>query len=164
MRTLYSFATICVFGALSALLPACGSSDDSKPSGAAGSGNTAGSSAAGSGNTAGSAPVGDATKGSAVYQSQVCGSCHGGDAEGGNGPNITMSKTAGIGNWTYQQFHDAVRKAVDEDGKPLCALMASYAESDISEASMADLYAFIKSKPVNDTVNKGTYVTSGVCK
>ena len=81
----------------------------------------------------------------------------GSNAQGKEGPNITMSKTAGIGAWTYQQFHDAVRLAKDKDGTDLCVFMTKFPESEITEAGMQDLYAFIGSKPVSDVVNKGSY-------
>jgi len=132
LRILHSFATICLFGAaLAAALPAC--SSDPAPA---------------------DDPVG---RGAKVWSDQICGSCHGEDAKGKEGPNITMSKTAGIGNWTYQQFHDAVRLAKDTDGTNLCVFMASFTEGEISEAQMKDLYAYVQSKPISDVVNKGTY-------
>jgi hypothetical protein len=83
--------------------------------------------------------------------------CHGADAQGGGGPNITMSMTAGIGSWTYQQFYDAVRSAKGKDGTDLCLLMTKFETKDVSDSGMQDLYAFLKSKPVVDTVNRGTY-------
>jgi len=100
--------------------------------------------------------VGDAAKGATVYNNLVCGSCHGSDAKGFSGPNITASVTAGIGSWTYQQFHDALRTNRDKDGRQLCVFMSTYAESDISEPSMVDLWAYLRSLPVSDVVNKGT--------
>ncbi len=102
--------------------------------------------------------------GATIYTGQVCNTCHGPDGSGNQGPNITLSTTAGIGSWTYQQFHDAVRLAKRNDGTPLCVLMLSYNETDISEQGIADLYAFLKSQPINDTPQKGSYVTSGACQ
>jgi len=63
--------------------------------------------------------------------------------------------TAGIGSWTYQQFHDAVRSAKDKDGSDLCFFMVPFDATSVSESGMQDLWAFLKSKN-NDTVNKGT--------
>jgi len=71
------------------------------------------------------------------------------------GPNITLSKTAGIGNWTFAQFSAAVRSGKDEDGTDLCASMTRFSASVIDDAAMADLYAYIKTKPINDTVASG---------
>lgn len=132
MRILHSFATICLFGAaVAAVLPAC-SSDPATGDDAV-------------------------SRGAKVWADQACDTCHGSNAQGKEGPNITMSKTAGIGAWTYQQFHDAVRLAKDKDGTDLCVFMTKFPESEITEAGMQDLYAFIGSKPVSDVVNKGSY-------
>lgn len=168
LRTLHSFATVCVISAaIAALLPACGSSDDPTPGGTAGAGSVAGASGstAGATNTAGAsnAGTGDATKGKAVYTTGACNTCHADDGKGSQGPNITPSKTAGIGSWTYQQFHDAMRTGKAEDGTQLCTLMPLFAEKDISEASMQDLWAYVKSFPVSDVEQKGSYVTMGFC-
>ena len=132
MRILHSFATICLFGAgLAAALPAC--SSDPASSGD---------------------PV---ARGAEVWADQGCDTCHGSDAKGREGPNITMSTTAGIGAWSYQQFHDAVRLAKGKDGVALCQFMTKFEESDISEAGMQDLHAYIKSLPISDVVNRGSY-------
>ena len=96
------------------------------------------------------------TQGAAVY-TQQCGVCHGADAHGKEGPNITMSRTAGIGDWTYQQFRDAVRLSVRPNGAELCPLMTRFSPSDISDASMQDLYAYLQCRPISDTLNRGTY-------
>lgn len=153
MRTLHGFATVCLFtAALAALLPACSSTTDSG-GGGGGSPGAAGSTSTGGSSSTG---TGDAAKGATLYGSQ-CASCHGPDAAGNQGPNITLSMTAGIGSWTYPQFHDAVRSAKGKDGMPLCQFMSAFTDKDVSESGMQDLYAFLKSKPINDTVNKGTY-------
>jgi cytochrome c553 len=161
---LHSFATICVFGAaIAASLPACSSSDP-ETGGSAGGAAKAGASGAGAPATAGSngvagapATVGDATKGAAVWTSQACASCHGENAAGNFGSNITMSMTAGIGAWSFQQFSDAMRLGKRPDGSMLCDTMSRFAVKDISDAGMADLHAYIKTKPVSDVPNKGTY-------
>ena len=153
-----------ISAAIAALLPACSSSDDPSPGGTAGAAPTAGAgSVAGAANTAGasSTGMGDATKGKAVYGTAVCASCHLEDGKGREGPNITPSMTAGIGSWTYQNFHDAMRTGMTKDGKTLCFLMPTFAEKDISESSMQDLWAYVKSFPISDVVQKGTYVTMG---
>ena len=151
MRTLYSFATVCVFGAAFSLLPACGSTTD-EPTPATG-GSASGGAASG-GASGGGASNGDPAKGATIYSTN-CVSCHGSDAAGKEGPNITMSMTAGIGSWTYQQFSDAVHTGKDKDGTQLCPLMTMFPE--IVDPGLKDLYAFIKSKPISDVVNKGTY-------
>ena len=135
MRTLPSFATICLLGtALAALLPAC--SSDAEPT-----------------------PTDPVAKGEAIWLNKDvdCGSCHGPDAKGLYGPNITNSMTAGIGGWTLAQFTGAVRNGVDEKGVALCASMTTFTAAEINDAQMSDLFAYIKSKPVSDVPNTGTF-------
>ena len=112
----------------------------------------------GAGPSAGaSAAMGDAARGAAIYAQQTCGSCHGLNAAGNQGPNITPSLTAGIGAWTFRQFHDAVRFGKDRDGSPLCPLMVPFSEGAISEQGIVDLHAFLRAKPAIDIPNKGSY-------
>ena len=51
--------------------------------------------------------------------------------------------------------------AKDKDGTELCPLMTdvpgNVTPRALSEAQIADLYAYIKSKPISDVPNKGTY-------
>ncbi|HEY3256057.1 MAG TPA: c-type cytochrome [Polyangiaceae bacterium] len=97
------------------------------------------------------------SRGASIYLEQACGSCHGDNAAGAQGPNITFSSTAGIGRWSYQQFRDSLRLARRPDGTELCALAAPYPETDLSEREILDLYAFLMSKPIVNVVNRGTY-------
>jgi len=149
-----------VFGsAIAALLPGCSGSDDPQPTGGAGSSAQAGMSGSSAGMTAAAGSsatgVGDATKGMAVWTQQACNSCHGPAGAGDYGPNITFSTTAGIGAWTQAQFNAAVRTGVDTDGTMLCLSMTRF--PSISDASMADLFAYLKAQPINDTKNPGTF-------
>jgi cytochrome c553 len=157
---LHSFATICVLSAaVAALLPACSSTDDPVTGGAGASaaGAPAATAGAAGAGTAGAATAGDPTKGSAVYTSQACGSCHGTDAKGSHAPNITFSKTAGIGAWTYQQFSDAMRVGKGADGQMLCLTMSKYTAAEITDPSLQDLYAYLGSLPISDTPLQGDY-------
>ncbi len=180
MRTLQSFLTFgFVCAALSASLAACSSDSDSSTgaAGAAGTptGEVPGAGAGGAATSAGGAgPAtgggggmmaasevpGDATNGATLYASSslICNSCHGANAEGGIGPNITASVTAGIGSWTQAQFFNAVRNKKSRSGKDLCSFMVAFPVSSVSDQGIYDIYAFVKSK-TNDTVNKG----SGMC-
>lgn len=137
--------------------------------GTAGSG-TAGSGAGGSGTAgsgtagAGTGPTGNAANGLAAYKKSTaaCNGCHGEMGEGMGGPNITGSKTAGIGNWTQAQFTTAVRQAKNRSGTMLYALMMPYNASTVSDQDVADIYAFLISKPV-ETPNPGSYCSGGQC-
>ena len=104
--------------------------------------------------------VGNATNGKVVYtdaKNGACDSCHGPTAAGMLGPNITLSVANGIGSWTQQQFHDAVRLGKNKDGTMLCAQMLPFEEKYVSEQGIADLYAYLKSLPVVDVHQQGTY-------
>jgi cytochrome c553 len=156
-----------VFGAAFAVLAGCSANPEETPGGSAGtahggasSGGAAHGGASSGGASSGGAASGDATKGATVY-SINCTSCHGADAAGNQGPNITMSMTAGIGSWTYAQFENAVRLGKAKDGTTqLCSLMTMFAEKDISEPSMLDLWAYLKSKPISDVPQKGSFCGS----
>lgn len=56
--------------------------------------------------------------------------------------NITPSKTHGIGNYTLQQFSDALRKGVRADGQHLYPAMPYTAYARVSDADTAALYAY----------------------
>lgn len=56
--------------------------------------------------------------------------------------NITPSKTAGIGNYTEQQFSDAVRKGIRADGKHLYPAMPYTAYAQVTDADVQALYAY----------------------
>ncbi|HKO50744.1 MAG TPA: c-type cytochrome [Polyangiaceae bacterium] len=175
MRTLHSFATVCVLGAALAALvttSAC-SSDDPAPTNTAGAAGTPG--AAGAPATAG-APgaagggttlTGDATRGAALWVKPTlgCDSCHGLHAEGGNAPNITKSVTGGIGAFTQAQFHNSVRKALTKEGVPLCTAMIALSPQDASDQDIADMYAYQQAQPAVDTpVASPAFCASMCCK
>jgi mono/diheme cytochrome c family protein len=56
--------------------------------------------------------------------------------------NITPSRSAGIGNYTLQQFADALRKGVRADGGHLYPAMPYTAYAKVSDADIAALYAY----------------------
>ena len=59
--------------------------------------------------------------------------------------NITPSKTAGIGNYTLEEFDNAVRKGVRKDGGNLYPAMPYTSYSKISDDDMKALYAYFMS-------------------
>jgi mono/diheme cytochrome c family protein len=56
--------------------------------------------------------------------------------------NITPSKAHGIGNYTEQQFADALRKGVRADGQPLYPAMPYTAYTIMTDADVHALYAY----------------------
>jgi len=101
--------------------------------------------------------MGDVTEGAKVWVMIACPSCHGENAAGLYGRNITPSRTAGIGAWNYKQFYTALHYGTDPDGRQLCAAMPRFSESEISERGTKNLYAYLSSKPAVDTPNTGTF-------
>jgi hypothetical protein len=178
LKVMHSLAAICIFGAgFAALLPACGGTDSPPPSGDAGAPGVAGSNAATAGSnaatagsnaatagstssaggpSAGGSSVGSVANGATVWAKEACATCHGESAAGLYAPNITFSTTAGIGTWTEPQFRDAVRLGKDPRGVDLCMSMTRYSASEINDAAMADLYAYLRSKPTSDVKMQGS--------
>jgi len=98
----------------------------------------------------------------------ACYTCHGIAGEGLHGPNITFATGAsfgtGIGGWTEQQFHGAVRDGVWKDGTPLCLLMAKVPATGPASASdqdIADIYAYLMSVPPVMRQQPGDYCPLG---
>lgn len=56
--------------------------------------------------------------------------------------NITPSRSHGIGNYTLQQFSDALRKGVRADGQHLYPAMPYTAYAKVTDADVAALYAY----------------------
>jgi hypothetical protein len=85
-----------------------------------------------------------------------------------HGPNITFATGAvlgsGIGGWTEQQFHGALRDGVWRDGTPLCLLMAKVpanGAASVSDQDIADIYAYLMSVPPVTSPQQGDYCPSG---
>lgn len=56
--------------------------------------------------------------------------------------NITPSKTDGIGNYTYEQFSDAVRKGIRADGAHLYPAMPYTSYAQVTDDDMKALYVY----------------------
>ncbi|MFZ2900341.1 MAG: c-type cytochrome [Saprospiraceae bacterium] len=60
-------------------------------------------------------------------------------------PNLTPSKAYGLGNWTAEQFHTAVRMGVRPDGTQLKRQMPRYAA--LEDAEIAAIWAYLQTVP-----------------
>ena len=80
------------------------------------------------------APKGDAKAGEQPYRAKLCYFCHGNNGEGGFGPDI-----AGGRGLTWEQFKRPIRKP--------WGVMLNYTEGQLSDQQIADIYAFIQTKP-----------------
>ena len=110
------------------------------------------------------AEPGNPTNGASLFRSPSlgCSTCHGDNAEGDLGPNITGNLTAGIGGWTLSDFRDAVRSGTNRKGAALCAQMQPFPASSLSEQGIADLYAFTQSQD-SSIAQVGVYCTGNGC-
>ena len=80
------------------------------------------------------APKGDPQNGEAVYRQKLCRLCHGDNGEGGFGPDL-----AGGRGLTFSQFEHTIRKP--------WGVMLSYTEGQLPDQAVADIYAFLRTKP-----------------
>ena len=69
-------------------------------------------------------------------------------------PNISMSKQAGIGGWSDEQFAKAVLLGLDEAGKHYYPAFPYNAYTNMSAQDIADLFAWIKTVTPSDSLNK----------
>ncbi len=79
-------------------------------------------------------PVGNPEAGAAAWNRMFCDRCHGKEAEGGFGPDL-----AGGRGLTWEQFRHQIREP--------WGMMLSYTERQLPDAVLADIQAFVKSKP-----------------
>lgn len=84
------------------------------------------------------APAGDAAAGKEKFTA-TCAGCHGANAEGGVGPALKVTNT-----WTDAQFHTAIREGRAPD-KTLSAMMPHFSTTQVTDADIANIHAFIKS-------------------
>lgn len=81
-----------------------------------------------------SAQEGDAQAGSVHWRARYCGNCHGSQAEGAYGPDL-----AGGRGLTFEQVKRAIRQP--------WGVMPAYTETQLSDAQIADVLAFLRSRP-----------------
>ncbi len=107
--------------------------------------------------------AGDAYRGAYLARSSGCIACHTNTAQssaplaGGAPldtpfgsfvpPNITPDLVGGIGNWTLDQFADALRQGVRPDGKAYYPAFPYEFYADMSDQDVADLWAAIQTVP-----------------
>lgn len=70
------------------------------------------------------------------------------------GPNITPHPEAGIGRWTEADFARAMRHGVRPDGANYFPAFPYASFNRITEADLADLWAYLRSLPQNDRANQ----------
>ena len=104
-------------------------------------------------------------RGQYLFSAGGCGGCHGEPSPAGglgldtpfgrfNVPNITPDKTHGIGGWSEADFRTALRKGIGPDGSYLFPVFPFTSFTAMSDADIADLYAYVMSLPPAPTANK----------
>lgn len=108
-------------------------------------------------------------RGKYLFDAAGCGSCHGGDQagatpSGGLGldtpfgrfyvPNITPDKQHGIGAWSAADFHTAVRSGIGPSGDYLFPVFPFTSFTNLTDADIGDLYAYLMSLPASAEANK----------
>jgi mono/diheme cytochrome c family protein len=108
-------------------------------------------------------------RGKYLYDAADCGGCHGGDQNGappagGLGldtpfgtfyvPNITPDREHGIGSWSEEDFHRALRQGVAPGGVRLFPVFPFTSFTHMSDSDVADLYAYLTSLPAVAQPNK----------
>lgn len=96
---------------------------------------------ASSGGAAAAGGSGDASAGKEVFASN-CAGCHGADAKGQVGPNLTTAD--GPKAWDGATFLTAIREGKTPE-KTLQPMMPRFTEAQVSDKQAADVHAFIKS-------------------
>ncbi len=107
--------------------------------------------------------AGDAYRGAYLARSSGCIACHTNTAQSGAPlaggapldtpfgsfvpPNITPDLVGGIGNWTLDQFADALRQGVRPDGNAYYPAFPYEFYADMSDQDVADLWAAIQTVP-----------------
>ncbi len=99
-------------------------------------------------------------RGEQIARAGDCAACHQSATKGGKtysggyviaspmggivAPNITPSKTAGIGDWSFADFDRAMRKGLSKDGHRLYPAMPYTEYQGVSDADMRALYAYLQ--------------------
>jgi mono/diheme cytochrome c family protein len=115
-------------------------------------------------------PRGDAKRGAYVFAAADCESCHtdkkakGAFLAGGPpmvtdfgtffAPNITPDKKSGLGSWTYDQFHRAMREGKGKDGELLYPVFPYPSFTGMADQDIADLWAYLKTVPASAQPSK----------
>jgi mono/diheme cytochrome c family protein len=106
----------------------------------------------------GNAPAGNMQNGEKIFTAEKCANCHGAQGEGGTGQ--IAAPRIGPPGFGLAMFLDAVRNAK--------APMPSFSTSEVSDAALADVFAFLSSKtapppPVGNAANGKTVFMRAGC-
>ena len=119
---------------------------------------------------AASEPRGDAKRGAYVFAAADCENCHtdkkakGAFLAGGPAmvtdfgtffaPNITPDKAHGLGSWSYEDFHRAVREGKGKGGELLYPVFPYPSFTGMTDQDIADIWAYLKTVPAQATPSR----------
>ncbi len=109
-------------------------------------------------------------RGAYLFAAADCGGCHtdrkhnGAPLAGGRAlstpfgvfysPNITPDRNAGIGAWSLDEFRRALRVGIRPDGAALYPVFPFTSFTGMSDADIADLYAYVMVQPPSPVPDK----------
>lgn len=115
-------------------------------------------------------PKGDAKRGAYIFAAGDCENCHTnkkakGPFLGGGppmvtdfgtfyAPNISSDKTFGLGGWTYEQFHRAMREGKGRKGELLYPVFPYPSFTGMTDQDIADLWAYLRTTPAAPVASK----------
>jgi len=70
------------------------------------------------------------------------------------GPNITSDKEHGIGDWSEADLRRALREGIGREGEHLFPVFPFPSFTGMTDADIADLYAYLQSRPAVATASK----------
>ena len=114
---------------------------------------------------------GDKSKGAYIYVAAGCANCHASQGSsdkmilaGGQAfetdfgtfyaPNVSMSKSHGIGNWNVENFSAAVRDGVSPEGRHYFPAFPYTAYAKMTDPDLVDLWTFWQTLPASEEENK----------
>lgn len=115
--------------------------------------------------------TGDATRGETVFTAAGCASCHhtkGSEDKlvltGGQefvsdfgtfyAPNISSSAAEGIGDWSLEEFANAVTRGVSPEGQHYYPAFPFTAYTKMEDQDLVDLWAYMQTLPTSDVASK----------
>ena len=118
---------------------------------------------------------GDARKGQYLAAIAGCAGCHTDDKPGATpyaggraittpfgkfyGPNLTPHPQAGLGRWTPQDFHKAIRLGERPDGAHYYPVFPYASFTGMTDADIGDLWAYLRSLPPSSQTSRAHELT-----
>lgn len=71
-------------------------------------------------------------------------------------PNISASSEHGLGNWSFEDFANAMKRGVSPDGEHYYPAFPFASYTHMSEEDLSDLFAYLKQLPASDEPDKAS--------